>query len=282
MMSADLAAIAIDGGELPLGGGLLALVRPALDALRPGGVLAVLSSSPGLRDDLPSWCRADRHEYLGVETTSGGADRHLIARGRFSVPRPMAGGAAPGPAAASETESSGEIVHPAVSDPASGFAPRGARLEPGRPDYPFTLNERDRRAPPEAAQLYAQAAAAQWDAARDIPWSKARQLPGPLDAALAQTMTFLAENELSPLYVPSRFMAKIHPAYAETAMFLATQLADEARHIDLFLRRAPPCPRGAGAPSEGTGRPHPSSSRPRPSSAAVLLPFVFGGRHFLR
>src|SRR5882724_8629403 len=98
-MSADLAAIAIDGGELPLGGGLLALVRPALDALQPGGVLAVLSSAPGLRDDFPSWCRADRHEYLGLEKTDSGADRHLIARGRFSVPRPRAGAELPESAA---------------------------------------------------------------------------------------------------------------------------------------------------------------------------------------
>jgi hypothetical protein len=51
-------------------------------------------------------------------------------------------------------------------------------------------------------------------------------------------MTFLAENELSALYVPSRFLFRIHPAYVETAMFLATQLADEARHIDVFLKRA--------------------------------------------
>src|SRR5258707_13807009 len=51
-------------------------------------------------------------------------------------------------------------------------------------------------------------------------------------------MTFLAENELSALYVPAGFLPRIHPAYAEVAMFLATQLADEARHIDVFLKRA--------------------------------------------
>jgi hypothetical protein len=50
-------------------------------------------------------------------------------------------------------------------------------------------------------------------------------------------MTFLAENELSALYVPSNFLPRIHPAYAEVAMFLATQLNDEARHIEVFLRR---------------------------------------------
>jgi hypothetical protein len=34
-------AVAIDAGDLPMGGGLLALVRPALTLLQPGGVLAL-------------------------------------------------------------------------------------------------------------------------------------------------------------------------------------------------------------------------------------------------
>src|SRR5438045_3478163 len=51
-------------------------------------------------------------------------------------------------------------------------------------------------------------------------------------------MTFLAENELSALYVPSKFVSRLHPAYAEVAQFLATQMMDESRHIDVFLRRA--------------------------------------------
>jgi nitroreductase len=59
-------------------------------------------------------------------------------------------------------------------------------------------------------------------------------------------MTFLAENELAALYVPARFLPRIHPAYVDAAMFLATQLADEARHVDVFLRRS-----GAGGSQPG-------------------------------
>jgi len=65
-MSTEVAVIAVDCGELPLGGGLLALVRPALDRLEPGVMLAVLSRCRGVREDLPTWCRAQRHEYLNV------------------------------------------------------------------------------------------------------------------------------------------------------------------------------------------------------------------------
>jgi TusA-related sulfurtransferase len=221
-VKATLAAVAIDGGALALGGGLLALLRPALDRLAPEGVLAVLSSSASVREDLPSWCRLERHAYLGLETTADGRDRHLVQRRGSSLRPPLSEAAR----------------LPERADPATGFAPRDARVEPGGPAYPFSLLERDHLAPPEVAQLYQQAASAQWDASRDIPWDSVGPLPQAIEDAVAQVMSFLAENELSALYVPARFLPRIHPAYAEVAMFLATQLADEARHIDVFLKRA--------------------------------------------
>ncbi|MGZ3417618.1 MAG: ferritin-like domain-containing protein [Polyangiales bacterium] len=205
------AALAIDGGDLPLGGGLLALIRPALDHLEPGGVLAVLSTSKSAREDLSSWCRVERHVYLGFED-----GRHLIERGTLGAPRPFPEGA----------------------DPGTGLALAGSRVEPGGPRYPFSLLDRDRVMPPEVGKLYQQAAASQWSARDDIPWREAKKLPAALDRAIAQIMTFLAENELAALYVPSRFVARIHPAYVETAMFLATQMADESRHVDVFVERA--------------------------------------------
>lgn len=240
-MRAALAAVAIDGGELPLGGGLLALVRPALDALEPGGVLALLSTAPSVREDLPSWCRLERHEYLGREEMEGGRERHLVQRGAFSFPRGEAQVPPPLPVREGRLLAADVLAAlplPERADPATGFAPRGARVEPGGPAYPFTLLERDHVAPPEVGPLYDQAVSAQWDATRDIPWPKVGRLPEALEAAVSQVMSFLAENELSALYVPARFLPRIHPAYAEVAMFLATQLADEARHIDVFLKRA--------------------------------------------
>ena len=212
-------AVAIDCGELPLAGGLLALVRPALAQLEAGGVLAIASTNATLRDDLPGWCRLERHRYLGCESVDG-RDRHLIARGPHGVSDRLSDGP------------------PERADPATGFAPRGVAVEPGGPAYPFTIVDRDHALPPEAAELYRQATAAQWSAEHDIPWARAEKLPPALSHALAQVMTFLAENELSALYVPAKFLPRLHPAYVETAQFLATQLADESRHIDVFLRRA--------------------------------------------
>jgi hypothetical protein len=234
------AAVAIEAGDLPLGGGLLALIRPAMRLLDADGVLAVLSTAPTLREDLPSWCRVERCAYLGVEPSPDGRDRHLIRRGDDA--RLPAGGQATrlplrdGRLLAADVLAAQPM--PAQASPDTGFAPRGATVEPGGPAYPFSLLDRDHVAPPEVAQLYDQAVAAQWDATRDIPWDTVEPLPPALETALGQIMTFLAENELSALYVPARFVPRIHPGYAEVAMFLATQLADEARHIDVFLKRA--------------------------------------------
>jgi TusA-related sulfurtransferase len=247
--TASLAAVAVDGGELPLGGGLLALLRPALDLLEPGGVLAVLSSAPSVREDLPSWCRLERHEYLGREPGHDGGDRHLVQRGPFSVAAGSRDPLPPAPRREGRFLAADVLAArplPARADPRTGFAPRDTRVEPGGPAYPFTLVERDRVAPEEVGQLYDQAVAAQWDGTRDIPWDRVGRLPAPLENAVAQVMSFLAENELSALYVPARFLPRIHPAYAEVALFLATQLADEARHIDVFLKRARAV--GAAAP----------------------------------
>ena len=234
------AAVAIDGGELPLGGGLLSLVRPALDLLGPGGVLSVRSTARSVKLDIEAWCRAERHRYLGAEVLPDGADLHLIERGGFSVPR--------GERESGRVMLEGDrftsddllraVPMPERADPESGFAPRGARVEAGGPIYPFTLVERDHVAPPEVAELYDLAVASQWDANRDIPWHKVRALPPAVEAAVGQIMSFLAENEFSALYLPARFLPRIHPAFAEVAMLLAIQMADEARHIDVFLKRA--------------------------------------------
>jgi len=282
-MSTEVAAIAVDGGELPLGGGLLALVRPALDVLEPDGILAVLSRSRSVREDLATWCRSERHEYLGVKQLSDGIDRHLIARSKFSVPLSpgnnrveFANGDEPpvGQAFADDPL-------PTIADPFTGFAPRGARVEPGGPAFPFSLNQREFVAPPEVAKLYDQAVTGQWNAARDIPWAKVKPLPDALENALVQIMTFLAENELSALYVPSRFMARIHPAFAEVTMFLALQLADEARHIDVFLKRARMCGRGLGISSVATSRSLLSLLQTDDFTEAVFLLSVLGEGTFL-
>ena len=51
-------------------------------------------------------------------------------------------------------------------------------------------------------------------------------------------MTYLIENETAALIIPSRFIAQLHPHFSEVMQVLAVQAADEARHIEVFTRRA--------------------------------------------
>ena len=253
----DAGAVAIDAGDLSFGGGFLALIRPALDLTEPDGVVAVISTSQSVHEDLPSWCRVERHRYLGSEKLTDGRERHMVARGSLSVPRGAREWSVGLNAQDSRVTAAAMLAAvpmPARADSATGFAPRGARVEPGGPVYPFALLERDHVAPPEVAQLYDQAVSSQWDATRDIPWDRIAPLPVALETAVGQIMTFLAENELSALYVPAQFLPRIHPAYVEVAMFLATQLADESRHIDVFMKRARIGGGGAGISSATTSR----------------------------
>ena len=281
-MSGEIAAAAVDGGALTLGGGLLALLRPALDRLAPGGVLAVLSAAPALRDDLPAWCRLEHHRYLGCAPV-GGRDRHLLAAGDLGRPQPpeRTSDALPGARPLTAAAALAALPMPAHASPASGFAPRGVAVEPGGPVYPFTLLDRDLVAPPEAAALYDQAVAGQWDASRDIPWEACPVLEPAVEAAVAQAMTFLAENELAALYVPSRFLPRLHPAFVEVALFLASQLADEARHIDVFLKRARL--RGGAAPVSSALTAHSLRGllEPEDFTEATFLLSVLGEGTFL-
>ncbi|HEY6290279.1 MAG TPA: hypothetical protein VI455_01800 [Terriglobia bacterium] len=87
-------------------------------------------------------------------------------------------------------------------------------------------------------KIFRQAVANQWSAARDIPWHQLPKLSVDLEQAVCQVMTFLTENEFAALYVPARFIPRIHPHYREVVEVLAVQVADEARHADAFTRRA--------------------------------------------
>lgn len=233
------AAAVVDGGPLELASGLLALVRPALDTLAPGDVLAVVSDAAGVGQDLAAWCRIAGHRYLRADRVSPGRERHLLVHGAGSLAGDMPGQAVPletRPLTAAAMLAAWPM--PLAADPSTGFAPRGAAVEPGGERFPFGILRRDQAGPPDAAALYDQATAGPWDPSRDIPWDQVPALEPAVESAVAQVMSFLAENELAALYVPARFLPRIHPAFVEAAMFLATQLADESRHIDAFLKRA--------------------------------------------
>ncbi|HWI71769.1 MAG TPA: hypothetical protein VNT55_07425, partial [Baekduia sp.] len=127
---------------------------------------------------------------------------------------------------------------PPAAPPGQGFTPLGALAEPGAPPFGWALSDRDALWADDVAELAEQGTRAQWDASRDVPWAAARDLPDHLERAVAQVMTFIAQNEYAALYVPAAFLPHVNPRYAEVVLWLAGHVHDEARHIEVFTKRA--------------------------------------------
>ena len=222
----------IDLEDLGLDRGAHLLIDRALAALPVGGELAVHGRDPALTVHLRAWCRAHGHAFSDGMITRGGSDVDRL------VSAERAGGASPA-----------ETVHrPGAT---WGLAARGAVVEAGGPVLHFDIEEKDLVWADLAPRLYAQAAANQWDPATAVDWDATVSLPPEIEAAVVQVMTYLVENEQVALIVPARFLGRIHPHFREVLQVLAVQAADEARHIDVFARRAglgggPPGVSGAG------------------------------------
>ena len=77
-----------------------------------------------------------------------------------------------------------------------------------------------------------------WDPATAIQWNTEFDLPFEVEEAVVQIMTYLIENETAALLVPSRFVSQVHPHFREVMQVLALEAADEARHFEVFTRRA--------------------------------------------
>ncbi|HEX8290312.1 MAG TPA: ferritin-like domain-containing protein [Pyrinomonadaceae bacterium] len=231
----------IDIKGLGLDRGAHLLLKRALAGLPPGGALGVRGSAPDLAVHLRGWCRAHGHEFLrpgvesapDVERTEGGSP--VVA---WVVRGPAVGGRLSGAEAAGgpDPREPGAVVE---RPPARwGLAARGSVVEAGGPDFYFRLDAKPGVWAESVPRLYQQAAAAQWNPAKAIDWDAPFELPEEVESAVVQVMTYLIENETAALLVPARFLAQVHPHFREVMQLLAVQVADEARHVEVFTRRA--------------------------------------------
>jgi hypothetical protein len=219
----DLAELAFsEGGHL--------LVKRALRKVGAGHAITVTGTSVDLEIDLRAWCRDEGHtlQIQPHQSNNGRQQAHaVIVNGGAEASRWTG------------AEHTGE-ANVAVSNPPRrwGLAARGATVEAGTPEFDFHLIDKAEVWADDAARLYAQAVAAQWDPATAIPWDTPFDLDEDVEDAVVQIMTYLIENETAALIVPSRFIAQLHPHFREVMQLLAVQAADEARHIEVFTRRA--------------------------------------------
>jgi hypothetical protein len=212
----------LDLGGLGLDRGAHLLIARALAALPVGGRVVLHDAGPHLGVVVAAWCRANGHTFEAPD---------VVVRGRALDDRWSGAERAGSPSADG-------IV--ATASPSWGLAARGALVETGGPPADFALLRRDELWADLAARLYAQAAANQWDPETAIDWAAGEEhpLPADVEGAVVQMMTYLIENEQAALAVPARFLGRIHPHYREVVQLLAVQVADEARHIEVFSRRA--------------------------------------------
>jgi hypothetical protein len=216
----------VELGELGFDEGGALLIKRALRLAGPGGQVSVSGSAPDLELHLRSWCRSEGHDLQWLDTDA-------LITGASNVAARWSG--------AERSGSPDPDAPNSVAQHASqrwGLAARGALVERGSPEFAFTLAHKIEVWSSDAGRIYAQGAASQWDPATAIPWNTNFDLPPEVEDAVVQIMTYLIENETAALIVPSRLVSQLHPHFREVMQVLALQAADEARHIEIFTRRA--------------------------------------------
>ena len=265
-----------DGEDLGASEGLLVAVARLLDPLAEGEGLELVTENPSVSDDLRIWSRRSGHRFVGA-TSRNGKSTIVIERGpvrRMLADPPEWGLRMPRRGANVDMRDWQVGRHAEIDDeaPSGGsLAPRGAALEEGAPLTEFSIRKRSDIWANAISELYEQATSSQWIGARDIPWQELAPLDDEVERAVCQIMTFLAENEYAALYVPARFIGQIHPHFAEAALLLSTVIVDEARHIEVFTKRALANGGGLGIASATTQLSLVSLLEPRDFSTASFL-----------
>ena len=239
----DAAAALVDLADLGLDEGGHLLLDRALGGLAPGQRLAVSGRHPALPIHLGAWCRDRGHRLIaaGDGGASDGGAVGFALYGQTPGGPPLEiekGGSGEQRWAGAERAGSAAGPPSARADARWGLAARGALVEAGGPPIGAQWSEREHVWADIAPKLYAAAAAAQWDPATAVDWTAPIDaVPAEIERAVIQIMTYLVENEQAALIIPARLLSQLHPHYREVMQLLATQAADEARHVEVFTRR---------------------------------------------
>jgi hypothetical protein len=120
----------------------------------------------------------------------------------------------------------------------STYRQRGVTARPGAQRFgPNYQNKADVWAE-NCMMLYEEAVQRQWASARDIPWATLQEVPDDIERAMCQLATMLTEVEFIAGDVPGQWLPFVSAQDFEAGLFLMTQIMDEARHTDVFRKRA--------------------------------------------
>jgi len=120
------------------------------------------------------------------------------------------------------------------------FAPRGAEIPAGCPDLQADVNRKSEVWAYNVEGYYEEAMTRQWNATTDVPWREivSAEIPEDVNRAYAQLLTFLSEVEMIATDVPAKWLGHLNADFFEVKNFIATQAMDEARHMEVFRKRA--------------------------------------------
>ncbi len=122
-----------------------------------------------------------------------------------------------------------------------GSAPRGASYEvANQADLGPELNMKSDVWAYKVASFYEEAVSRQWDATTDVPWNDLARYERPeeVEIAFAQLCTFFTEVEMIATDLPAKWCWRMNNQFHEVKGFIATQAIDEARHAEVFRKRA--------------------------------------------
>lgn len=211
----------------------------------PGQTIDVATSSRATALELPGWARSTGHTAVSdwregqqfvVRVRRGDVAKVLAAElPPRAEPLPLRAG---GQFHTTDLFSAAPERIQDSADPRYGLIPLGSIPEAGGPDYNWRLNHHDDLWAEDLTDLTERATSSQWDATTDVPWSEALGLADEVEKAVAQVMTFIASNEYVALYVPAKFLPQVNAAFVDVLMWLASHINDEARHVEVFTKRA--------------------------------------------
>ena len=229
-----------DLGDLGLDQGGTLIVKRALSRLAPGERLAVAGHAHALQVQLRAWCREQGHVWAEApvesarppEPPSGAPIAGYLCAGatsRWNGAQPAGG--TPG--------TSGDLIVDAPPQ-AWGLARRGAWVEAGGPSFHFPLATKDEVWADDAARIYAQAAAAQWNPGTAVDWQAKIDHPREIEEAVVQIMTYLVENETAALLVPALDRERQALSEAGVPFGMAPQVGDPKRHVTRLIQIGEP------------------------------------------
>jgi hypothetical protein len=120
------------------------------------------------------------------------------------------------------------------------MAARGSEIWGKLPDLGYTVNRKSDVWADNVAELYEESKSRRWVPAIDLDWTalpSAATTPE-LEAAMAQLCTALEEIALVAMEMPSRWIFSINQEFLELKSLLCAQMIDEARHVEVFRKRA--------------------------------------------